>query len=114
MISSMTVPEREALIQGDTRITYMQMADRVKRLAAGLQGMGVGKGSHVVAMALNSPQYIETYYACATLGAVFVPLTTRAKREELTYMTNTAGADVVFVGERYLPLLADIRESLTS
>src|SRR5688572_11926087 len=104
MISSMTVPDREALVQGDTRVTYMEMADRVKRLANGLQALGVGKGSHVVTMAMNSPQFVETYYACATLGAVFVPLNYRAKHEELTYMINTAGADVVFVSERYLPL----------
>jgi acyl-CoA synthetase (AMP-forming)/AMP-acid ligase II len=114
MISSMTVPDREALVQGDTRVTYMEMADRVKRLANGLQALGVGKGSHVVTMAMNSPQFVETYYACATLGAVFVPLNYRAKHEELTYMINTAGADVVFVSERYMPLLDDIRETLTS
>jgi acyl-CoA synthetase (AMP-forming)/AMP-acid ligase II len=114
MISSMTVPDREALVQGDTRVTYMEMADRVKRLANGLQALGVTKGSHVVAMALNGPAYVETYYACAMLGAVYVPLNYRAKQDELTYMINTAGADIVFVSERYLPLLDDIRDSLTS
>jgi acyl-CoA synthetase (AMP-forming)/AMP-acid ligase II len=113
-ISSMTVPEREALVQGDTRVTYMEMVDRVKRLANGLQALGVGKGSHVAVMAMNSPQYVETYYACATVGAVFVPLNYRAKREELTYMINTAQADALFVSERYLPLLAEIRDTLTS
>ena len=114
MIASMTVPDRDALVQGDTRVTYMEMADRVKRLANGLQALGVGKGSHVVTLAMNSPQFVETYYACATLGAVFVPLNYRAKQEELTYMINTAGADVVFVSERYRPLLDDIRDTLTS
>jgi len=114
MISSMTVPDREALVQGDTRVTYMEMADRVKRLANGLQSLGVGKGSHVVVMAMNSPAFVETYYACATLGAVLVPLNYRAKQEELTYMINTAGADVVLVSERYLPLLQEIRATLSS
>jgi acyl-CoA synthetase (AMP-forming)/AMP-acid ligase II len=113
-ISSLTVPDREALIQGDTRITYMEMADRVKRLANALQSLGIGRGSHVAVMALNCPQYVETYYACATLGAVFVPLNYRAKQEELTYMINTAQADVIFVSERYLDLLASIRAGLTS
>jgi len=114
LISSMTVPEREALVQGDTRVPFLDMADRVKRLANGLQSLGVGKGSHVVVMALNSPAYVETYYTCATLGAVLVPLNYRAKQEELTYMINTAGADAVFVSERYLPLLEDIRDTLSS
>jgi acyl-CoA synthetase (AMP-forming)/AMP-acid ligase II len=114
MISSSVVPDREALVQGDTRITYMDMADRVKRLANGLQALGVQKDSRVAIMAMNCPQYVETYYACATLGAVFVPLNFRAKQEELTYMINTSASEVVFVGERYVDLLNAIRPSLTT
>lgn len=110
----MTVPDRVALVQGDTRITYEEMATRVKRLANALQGLGVTAGSHVAVLAMNSPQVVETYYACATLGAVFVPLNYRAKQEELTYMINTAGAEVIFVGERYLDLLESIKPSLTT
>ncbi len=113
-ISSYTVPDREALVQGETRITYMQAADDVNRLATALQRLGVGRGTKVAAMALNSPAYVETYYACAKLGAVFVPINYRAKREELTYMINTAEAEVLFIGERYLDLLATIRPTLTT
>jgi len=113
-ISSITVPEREALVQGETRRTYMELGDRAKRLANGLQKLGVGKGSHVVVIAVNSPQYVETYYGVAMLGGVLVPLNYRAKQEELTYMINTANADVVLVSERYLPLLQDIRHTLTT
>jgi acyl-CoA synthetase (AMP-forming)/AMP-acid ligase II len=113
-ISSYTVPDRDALVQGDTRITYMEAADRVNRLATALQGLGVGRGSHVGVMALNSPAFVETYYASAKLGAVFVPLNYRAKREELTYMINTAEAEVIFVGQRYLELLNAIRPTLST
>ncbi len=113
-ISSYTVPDREALVQGDTRVTYMDAADHANRLATALQRMGVGKGSHVGVMAMNSPAFVETYYACAKLGAVFVPLNNRAKQDELTYMINTAQAEVLFVGQRYLELLASIRPTLTS
>jgi acyl-CoA synthetase (AMP-forming)/AMP-acid ligase II len=113
-ISSYTVPDREVFVQGDTRLTYMEAADRVSRLATALQGLGIGKGSHVGVMSLNSPTFVETYYATAKLGAVFVPLNYRAKQEELTYMINTAGIEVVFVGQRYLDLLAAIRPTLTS
>jgi acyl-CoA synthetase (AMP-forming)/AMP-acid ligase II len=111
-ISAYTVPDREALVQGDTRISYMEAADHMNRLAVALQGLGVGKGTAVGVMALNSPAFVETYYACAKLGAVFVPLNYRAKQEELTYMINTAETQVVFVGQRYLDLLATLRPTL--
>jgi acyl-CoA synthetase (AMP-forming)/AMP-acid ligase II len=115
-ISSSVLPDREALISGDgkTRISYAQMASDVARLANALQAMGVGVGDRVAVMATNSPEYVEVYYACAKVGACFVPLNYRAKQDELTYMLNTSESKVVFVGARYLDLLAGIRASLTS
>lgn len=113
-ITSYTVPDREAFVQGDDRLTFMDAADQMNRLATALQGMGVGKGGHVGVMAMNSPAYVVTYYAASKLGAVFVPLNNRAKQEELIYMINTADIEVLFVGSRYLDLLAAIRESLTT
>jgi acyl-CoA synthetase (AMP-forming)/AMP-acid ligase II len=108
-ISSAVVPEREALVSGETRVTYADMNSRVNRLANALQGLGVGRGTAVAAMAVNSPQYVETYYACAKLGAVFVPLNYRAKHEELDHMVNASETKVLFVGERYLDLVAKLR-----
>ncbi len=108
-ISSAVVPDREALVSGETRVTYAEMAARVNRLANALQGLGVGRGTAVAAMAVNSPQYVETYYACAKLGAVFVPLNYRAKHEELDYMVNASETKVLFVGERYLDLVEALR-----
>src|SRR4030043_134619 len=82
---------------------------RGNRLANALQSLGVGKGDKVAVLGLNSIPYVETYYACAKLGTVFVPLNYRAKRDELSYMVNNAEAKVMFVGERYLDLTAAIR-----
>jgi len=109
MIAASVVPDRVAMIcDGDSR-TFTQLQERVNRLANALQSLGVGKGDKVAVLALNSIPYVETYYACAKLGAVFVPLNYRAKKEELSYMVNNAEAKVMFVGERYLDLTAAIR-----
>src|SRR3990172_8437318 len=98
-ISAAVVPDREALVCEGRRITYMEMAQRVNRLANALVGLGVGRGDKVAVMALNSPAYVESYYACAKVGATFVPLNYRAKREELTYMLNDSEAGVLFAGQ---------------
>src|SRR6476620_288020 len=114
-ISSAVLPDREALVSGDgkTRVTYEQMASRVLRLANALQAHGVTQGSRVGVMATNSPEFVEVYYACARLGACFVPLNFRAKREELAHMLNASEMHVLFVGSRYLDLLASVREEAT-
>ncbi|MGQ9572568.1 MAG: class I adenylate-forming enzyme family protein [Dehalococcoidia bacterium] len=111
-ISAAIVPEREALVCDGTRLTYLEMQERVNRLANALSDLGVERGQKVAIVALNSHHYVETYYACAKLGAVFVPLNYRAKREELTYMVNNSEASILFVGERYLELIASIRPEL--
>ena len=108
-ISSAVVPDRDALVCGDTRVTYAEMASRVNQLANALQALGVERGTAVAVMAMNSSQYVETYYACAKLGAIFVPLNYRAKHEELDHMVNASEAQILFVGERYLDLVSGLR-----
>jgi acyl-CoA synthetase (AMP-forming)/AMP-acid ligase II len=108
-IASSVVPEREALAcEGESR-TFAELQERVNRLANALQSLGVGKGDRVAVMAVNSIAYVETYYACAKVGAVFVPLNYRAKKEELAYMVNNSETKALFVGERYLELAGSIR-----
>jgi acyl-CoA synthetase (AMP-forming)/AMP-acid ligase II len=111
-ISSMVVPNRTALVSGDKRVTFAGMADRVNRLANWLQSKGAGPEKPVGAMSVNGVEYIETYYAAAKIGATFVPLNYRAKHDELTYMINTSDVHVLFVGERYLDLVAQLRSEL--
>ncbi|HUF52426.1 MAG TPA: long-chain-fatty-acid--CoA ligase [Dehalococcoidia bacterium] len=114
MIASSTVPERTAMACEERTRTFGEMQERVNRLANALQSLGVGQGQKIAIMALNSMEYVETYYATAKLGGVFVPLNYRAKQEELVYMCNNSEATVVFVGERYFDLLNEIKGELTT
>ncbi|MDP9237455.1 MAG: long-chain-fatty-acid--CoA ligase [Chloroflexota bacterium] len=112
-ISAMVVPDRTALVCGDKRVTFTEMADRVNRLANWLQGAGAGADHPVGGMSTNGIEFIETYYAAAKIGATFVPLNYRAKTEELTYMINSSDVTVLFVGQRYLDLVATLRPTFT-
>src|SRR5688572_5365445 len=94
-ISSLMVPDRDALVCGDKRVTYAEMADRVNRLANWLIEQGAGADNPVGVMALNGNEFVEAYYAAAKVGATFVPLNYRAKQEELTYMINTSDIHVL-------------------
>src|SRR3990170_6898274 len=109
MIAASVVPDRVALTCGGESRTFAELQERVNRLANALQSLGIGRGDTVAVIALNSIPYVETYYACAKLGAVSVPLNYRAKEEELAYMVNNSETKAMFVGERYLDLTASIR-----
>src|SRR5713226_175294 len=114
MIASSVVPERTAMTCDGASRPFAEMRERVNQLANALQALSVGKSDRVSVLALNSMQYVEIYYACAKLGAVFVPLNYRAKKEELAYMCNNSETSLLFVGQRYLDLAASIKPELTT
>ena len=96
-ITAAICPDRVAVIFEGQRVTYERLSERVKRLAAALATLGVAQGDTIALLQVNTPHCIETYFAAATLGAIFVPLNFRARPNELEYMINTAEAKVVLV-----------------
>jgi acyl-CoA synthetase (AMP-forming)/AMP-acid ligase II len=106
------VPDEPALVSEGRRFTYAETLARVRRLAAGLARLGVGRGTRVAALDTNSHAYVEAYYATATLGGVFIPVNYRAKRPELEHMLKAGGARVLLVGTRYLEHVEAIRAAL--
>jgi len=98
-------PDRDLVLFEGKRFSFTQINDRVNRLANGLQAQGLVKGDRVGFLDVNGNQYIETYFACAKLGVIFVPLNFRAKSAELSYMIINAEANYLFVGEQYLPMI---------
>ncbi len=77
-------PRQEALVCGEQRVTYGELAGRVRALAAGLASFGLHKGD-VIAMQLSpGPEYVCTFFAAAQLGLVVVPLNTQLRARTLS------------------------------
>src|SRR5215211_4548333 len=70
-------PDRLALIHGERRCTYGELANRVRRLAHGLRELGVGRGDRVGWLGANHPAFLEVLFASAKLGAVIAPVSHR-------------------------------------
>ena len=94
-------PSRTAVVCGNDRFTYEQLAARVSRLADALRAMGVQKGDRVAFLSLNCHRFLEAYYAVPEVGAIFVPINTRLVPSEFTYILNDAGAKVLFFEESF-------------
>jgi acyl-CoA synthetase (AMP-forming)/AMP-acid ligase II len=93
------------LIDGDRRITYTEFDRRTDQLAWTLRELGVRQGDRVAALLVNSAAFLETLFATAKLGAVFVPINFRLAPPEVTYLLADSGADV-FVWSAHLSALA--------
>jgi fatty-acyl-CoA synthase len=103
---------REALVDGDLRLTYDDFFERVDRWSAALQGMGVGQGDRVAVIAPNTHGMLEQFYAVPQLGAIVVPLNYRLTAEDFVYMIEHSGTRVVCVHADYLDAIDSVRERL--
>src|SRR5262252_9143017 len=98
-------PAREAVVDGDLRLSYEQFLDRCDRWSAALQSLGVQQGDRVAYIAPNTHAQLESFYAVPQIGAVLVPLNYRLTPADFAYMIHHSGARVVCVHSDYLDAL---------
>lgn len=96
---SVRSPERTALKSAYGNLTYRQLAERVDRLAAGLQAGGLEPGTRVAYLGNNHPAFVETLFAANLVGAVFVPLNTRLAPQEVAFALRDSGAATLVFAE---------------
>jgi len=101
-------PDRIITRCGGRETTWKQFQDRVSRLAGGMQALGVNTGDRVAILALNSDRYLEFYFAGFWGGAIVVPMNLRWSAPENAYSLNDSGAEVLFVDDAFLPMVAAI------
>ena len=103
---------REAVVDGETRLTYAAFGARVDRWSAALQQLGVVRGDRVAYIAPNTLAHLEGYYAVPQLGAAIVPCNYRLTAADFAYMIEHSGAKVVCADADHLEAVDRIREQL--
>ena len=105
-------PRREAVVDGDLRLTYEQFLDRCDRWSSALLAMGVKQGDRVAYIAPNTHAHLEAYYAVPQIGAVLVPMNYRLLADDFDYILNHSGAKVVCAHSDYIGMVEGIRGRL--
>src|SRR5207249_3322971 len=91
------------------RYTIADWADRTRRLAAALAGLGVQPGERVATLMWNHGTHLEAYFAIPLLGGVLHTLNLRLHPDELAYIVNHAHDRAVIVDASLLPLWQTVR-----
>jgi acyl-CoA synthetase (AMP-forming)/AMP-acid ligase II len=86
-------------------LTYAELRARVNRLARGIAGLGIGKGTHVGVMMPNVAAMPITWLALARLGAVMVPMNIAYTPREVQYVVEDAEVTWLFIHEECLATL---------
>jgi acyl-CoA synthetase (AMP-forming)/AMP-acid ligase II len=94
-------PGRAALVDEHRSVTWAEFDDRTAELARGLAGLGIARGDRVAVLSLDRIEVLESYFALARLGAVFVPLNHSLAAPEVAGIIERVGA-VAVLGESEL------------
>lgn len=91
-------------------LTYQAFLDSVDRTAAAWQQLGVKRGDAVTVQLPNCPEFLITWFALASLGAVMVPSNTANTTAELEHVVDHSESVTIVTSTTYLdrvePLLA--------
>jgi acyl-CoA synthetase (AMP-forming)/AMP-acid ligase II len=81
-------PDQPAVVDGDRRWTYAELNARVNRVANGLAARGYLRGDVLALASGNSCEFLLTYFACAKLGVVCVPMNLGWRADEIAYVLD--------------------------
>ncbi|HSI61905.1 MAG TPA: AMP-binding protein, partial [Candidatus Saccharimonadia bacterium] len=91
-------PERPFLLSGgDTTISYGEASERVKRVAASLQSMGVGRGDRVMMVCANREELVVLAFATLRVGAIFVILSPETRTEGFSRIVTQCEPKVIML-----------------
>jgi len=99
-------PDQPAESWGE--ITYREMADRARAMAAGLDEMGIAVGERVAIVSQNSARLLTALFGVSGSGRVLVPVNFRLVAEEVKYIVAHSGARVLLVDPELEDALADV------
>jgi len=102
-------PDRDAVVLGDTRLTYAQINGAASQVANLLVSKGIGTGDRVALSCPNLPFFPIIYYGILKTGATVVPLNVLLKGREIAYHLDDSDAKayLCFEGTPELSMGAD-------
>ena len=102
------IPDRVALIDRDTRLTFAELDERSNRIAHYLMSQGIGVGDHVGIYSQNCHEWIETMLGCFKARAIPINVNFRYVSDELAYIFDNADLKALVFDEQYAPVVVEI------
>lgn len=111
-------PDHLALVYANQRMTYEQLDQEVNRMANAFKAAGIEKGDKIATLLSNTVELWESYWACAKIGAVVVPLSPLLRDDGLINVLNNSDADLLLTKEAMVahvePILYQLKRLNTS
>ena len=107
-------PDHLAVVFKNQRLTHLEFNRSINRTANALLQIGICKGDKVATILPNCLELMETYWACAKIGAVVVPLSTLLLESAMSSLLQDSDTVAVVTNSAFVELLDGIRGELTA
>ncbi|OGP93651.1 MAG: hypothetical protein A2156_15900 [Deltaproteobacteria bacterium RBG_16_48_10] len=106
-------PDKEAFVDGASRLTFSQARDRVNRLAISLMNLGIEPTERVLVQLPNWNEFVYVYFALQKIGAIDVLLIDRYRPYEINHLIRLSGATAWVLPWKYrktdyLPIMREV------
>jgi len=105
--SAARLPDKTALVAGETRLSYARLDALSASLASGLAHNGVARGDRVLVFLDNCWEAAVAIFAALRAGAVFSPINASTKADKLGFMIDNCRPAAVITSRRLAPVLAE-------
>src|SRR5437016_3591394 len=101
-------PEKIAVVDGERRYSYAELAQRSWRLANSLRSAGLRKGDRVATLLFNSSPMLEAHFGVPAAGGILVAINNRLAGPEVGYILEHCGARFLLLDAELEPLVAGL------
>ena len=103
-------PNQTAVVHGERRYTYRELAARINRLAWALRAAGLKPGDRVAFLCPNIPPMLEAHFGVPLAGGILVTINVRLSADEISYILDHSGATFLFVDTELAHLIDPARQ----
>src|ERR1700727_2293837 len=103
---------KEIVYRDIRRLTYLELRDRIGRLASALQKIGVRPGDSVGVLDWDSNRFLEAFFAIPMMGMVLQTVNVRLSPEQIAYTIDHAGSSTLLVNDEFVDLVQSILQQL--
>ena len=104
--------DQEIVYRDLRRFTYLQIRERIGRLASALSKAGAVPGDTVGVLDWDSHRFLEAFFAIPMMGSVLQTVNVRLSPEQIAYTIDHAGASTLLVNDEFVGLLEGIKSRL--
>ncbi len=97
-------PDKVAVVHGQRRYSYRELAERSWRLASALRSAGLAKGDRVATLLFNSPAMLEAHFGVPAAGGILVAVNNRLSSAEVGYILRHSGARYLLLDTTLAPV----------